>query len=112
MKQFLVRYFPATKVHIGLAVFWALLAIPGITLWNKSILFVIAVSLYANFVGHISSYQAAASAGVDQSTHDKLNAIADALAHLMELSDSPKLQPYIDELRHTVGIEKQVDRQE
>lgn len=81
---------------------WALLAIPGVLLWKESILFVIIVSIYANFVGHISSYQAAASAGVDQATHDKLNAIADAL------SDYLREQGYNDhanELRRTVGLE-------
>jgi hypothetical protein len=38
---------------------WALLAIPGVLWWAESILFVILVSLYANFVGEISAGEAA-----------------------------------------------------
>lgn len=97
------KYCTAVKVHLTLAGFWALLAIPGVTLWKDSILFVIAVSIYANFVGHISSYQAAASAGVDDATHEKLNAIADALADFLEASGFPERAC---ELRNTVGLEE------
>lgn len=67
------------------------------------------MSAYALAAAHLASYQAAASSGVDEASRLKLNALADALAHFMENSDnhSDYLQPYVDELRRTVGIEKQ-----
>jgi hypothetical protein len=42
-------------------VVWALLAIPTLLIWKDSILWVATMSLYANFVGHWSAYQAARS---------------------------------------------------
>ena len=110
MKKFLARHLEATKVHLALSGLWALLVIPGVTLWKESITFVVMVSIYANFVGHVSSYQAAKSAGVDEATRLKLNAIADALANFMENSEEgTRLQSFVDELRRTVGIEKELD---
>ena len=38
---------------------WALLVIPTLLFWKSSILWVAAMSLYANFIGHWSAYQAA-----------------------------------------------------
>jgi hypothetical protein len=102
MRHFFAKNLTAVKIHIALASFWVLIAIPGVTLWKDSILFVIAVSIYANFVGHISSYQAAASAGVDDATHEKLNAIADALADFLAECGHPD---HATELRRTVGLE-------
>lgn len=45
--------------HVAMMGVWALLAIPAVLWWKESILFVILVSLYANWVGHFSSWQAA-----------------------------------------------------
>lgn len=45
--------------HIILASVWVLLLIPTMLWWSKSVLWVIVISLYANFVGHWSAYQAA-----------------------------------------------------
>jgi hypothetical protein len=55
------RLAPRHKVwiHRILALVWALLAIPGVLWWAESILFVILVSLYANFVGEVSASEAA-----------------------------------------------------
>lgn len=52
---------PATlrHLHATLTCAWALLAIPGVLLWRESVPFLVAVSIYANFVGHFSSWQAA-----------------------------------------------------
>lgn len=47
------------QVHLALAVGWALLAVPTILWWSKSILWVLMISVYANFVGHISAAEAA-----------------------------------------------------
>ena len=47
------------KVHGGLTIAWFLLAIPAVLFWRHSVPFLVYVSVYANFVGHWSSYQAA-----------------------------------------------------
>jgi hypothetical protein len=38
---------------------WAALLVPTLLWWRDSILWVAAMSLYANFIGHWSAYQAA-----------------------------------------------------
>lgn len=38
---------------------WAVLAIPTVLVWRESVLWVAVMSLYANFVGHWSAYDAA-----------------------------------------------------
>lgn len=38
---------------------WAILAIPTILIWKESILWVAFMSLYANFIGHFSAFDAA-----------------------------------------------------
>lgn len=55
---------PRTQLwlHIVGAVVWALLFYPGMTSWRDSIPFLVFVSLYANFVGHLSGVAAAAAA--------------------------------------------------
>jgi hypothetical protein len=45
--------------HLTFMSVWALLAIPTVLLWKKSILWVAFMSLYANFIGHFSAWQAA-----------------------------------------------------
>lgn len=79
------------------------------------------MSCYALAVGHLSSYEAAASAGVDDETHRKLNALADGVADLMQVvagllpndtqgrQAATKLQSDASELRHVVGIEQDID---
>jgi hypothetical protein len=47
------------KVHGALTIGWFLLAIPAVLWWKNSVPFLVYVSVYANFVGHWSSYQAA-----------------------------------------------------
>lgn len=44
--------------HYVLAGVWALLLIPTLLLWKSSVLWVAAMSLYANFVGHLSAAKA------------------------------------------------------
>lgn len=51
--KFLVRY------HFYMMLVWLLLGIPTILFWKESILWVAFMSLYANFVGHFSAYDAA-----------------------------------------------------
>ncbi len=38
---------------------WACLAVPTVLVWNDSILWVALISVYANVVGHWSSWEAA-----------------------------------------------------
>lgn len=54
--------------HLIMMVVWGLLAIPTVLLWKESILWVAFMSLYANFVGHFSGWDAArAEEKVDKS---------------------------------------------
>lgn len=52
---------PATwvKIHATLACVWALLMIPSLLYWKESLVWVIAMSCYANFAGSMASLQAA-----------------------------------------------------
>ncbi|MFZ6005620.1 MAG: hypothetical protein ACOYXM_16980 [Actinomycetota bacterium] len=45
--------------HLVMMIVWALLAVPTVLLWKESILWVAFMSLYANFVGHFSGWDAA-----------------------------------------------------
>lgn len=46
------------RFHLTMMCMWALLAIPGLLWWRESILFVMLLSLYANFAGEFAAYQA------------------------------------------------------
>jgi hypothetical protein len=48
----------AAVLHYCLAGVWALLVIPTLLFWKNSVLWVAAMSLYANFVGHLSAAKA------------------------------------------------------
>jgi hypothetical protein len=47
------------RFHLAMMFVWAFLAIPTVLLWKESILWVAFMSLYANFVGHFSGWDAA-----------------------------------------------------
>jgi hypothetical protein len=49
----LVRY------HLVMMIVWLVLIIPTVVWWKESILWVAFMSLYANFVGHFSGWDAA-----------------------------------------------------
>ena len=40
------------------AIVWGLLLVPGLLVWQQSILFVIIMSIYANFIGSLASQHA------------------------------------------------------
>jgi hypothetical protein len=48
----------AAVAHYCMAAVWALLVIPTLLFWSNSVLWVAAMSLYANFVGHLSAAKA------------------------------------------------------
>lgn len=54
------RFVPSLRqIHAFLTVLWLVLAIPAVLSWRNSVPFLVFVSVYANFVGHWSSWQAA-----------------------------------------------------
>ncbi len=109
--------FKSTKLHLALTAVWVVLMWPTVTLWSESVLWVGIMSCYALAIGHISSYEAANSAGVDEATHRKLNALASGMADIMEalivvMPSTPegdqsvtKIQGDLVELREVVGLE-------
>lgn len=105
--------FKSPRLHVGLAIFWAVAFIPIAMFWPDSVLLVLFISCYANFVGHVSAYEASASAGVDDPTRVKLTVLAKAVADLMEAvaKDSTndttreELEANIVELRQAVELD-------
>jgi len=47
------------KFHLFMMCVWASLLIPTIIWWKESILWVASMSLYANWIGHFSAFDAA-----------------------------------------------------
>jgi hypothetical protein len=47
------------RFHLVAMVAWALLAVPMCLWWRDSVFFVALISVYANFIGHWSAWQAA-----------------------------------------------------
>lgn len=79
----------AKGLHLFLAGVWVLLLLPSLLWWSESILWVITISLYANFVGHLSAAQAAQAEGVDGHTREQLDWIVQKLKQLeLELEES------------------------
>jgi hypothetical protein len=54
-----VSFLSSPRLHLVMSYVWALLVIPTLLFWKSSILWVAAMSLYANFIGPWSAYQAA-----------------------------------------------------
>jgi hypothetical protein len=48
--------------NTALALAWAVLFIPGLLFWRESVPFLVFVSIYANFVGHLSGVAGAIAA--------------------------------------------------
>lgn len=103
MRNFLKKTKTAARVHLILAAVWLTMILPTLIWWKESVLWIGLMSCYALFAAHVASYQAADSAGVDDATHKKLNALADSLADFLEHSGYPG---HANELRYTVGLEK------
>jgi len=59
------------RIYSIIAVAWVLLMIPSLLWWKDSLLWVIAMSCYANFAGSMASLQAA-RADVNSSTAEDL----------------------------------------
>ncbi len=50
-------------LHLVMMVVWAGLLVPTLLWWTESVLWVAIMSLYANFIGHFSAYDAARAEG-------------------------------------------------
>ena len=50
------------RLNAALAGIWFCLFVPGLASWRESVPFLVFVSIYANFVGHLSGVAAAAGA--------------------------------------------------
>ena len=48
-----------SKIHLVLAIVWALLVIPTVWVWSDSVLFVNIASVWANVVAHLAGWSAA-----------------------------------------------------
>lgn len=53
MVQWMVRF------HLWATVLFAILIAPSVTLWKDSVPYLVAISVWANFAGHLSAWQAA-----------------------------------------------------
>ena len=47
------------KLHLVMMVVWAVALIPTLLWWRESILWIAFLSLYANWIGHFSAWDAA-----------------------------------------------------
>jgi fatty acid desaturase len=65
--------------HVVLALFWALMTIPTLIFWSNSVAVVLIYSVYALFVGHIASFEAARNEGVDRKTFEQLKLVTEEL---------------------------------
>lgn len=43
------------RLNVAMCVVWAALFLPGLLSWRDSVPFLVFVSIYANFVGHLSA---------------------------------------------------------
>lgn len=50
------------RLNIALCCAWAALFVPGLLSWRESVPFLVFVSIYANFVGHLSAVAGAVAA--------------------------------------------------
>lgn len=72
----LERFTPSPEimvvVHFGLTIGWAIsLPVAIVTGWVYSLLFISACSIYANFVGHFSAFEATVSALLTKQNEDE-----------------------------------------
>lgn len=49
------------QLHFALTILWLVLLVPTLVWWRESIVWLVIISWYANFVGQWSAYQAARS---------------------------------------------------
>lgn len=47
------------RIHMASAIIWLALCVPTLLWWTQSVRFLVFASLWANVVGHASSWQAA-----------------------------------------------------
>jgi uncharacterized membrane protein len=59
------------RFHFVAMIVWASLAIPTVLIWRESLLWVAFMSLYANFVGHFSGWDAARAEQIAEEAADE-----------------------------------------
>lgn len=50
------------RLNVALCALWGVLFVPGLLWWRESVPFLVFVSIYANFVGHLSGIAGAVAA--------------------------------------------------
>jgi hypothetical protein len=53
------QFLHSARFHLIMSCAWAVMLVPTLLWWKSSILWVAAMSLYANFIGHWSALQGA-----------------------------------------------------
>lgn len=61
-----VGFFGTPRFHLIMCGIWIVLLVPSLLFWPNSVLWVIFLSLYANFASHFSAYQGARSEQASQ----------------------------------------------
>lgn len=70
-----------SRFQFILTTIWAVLFVPALLLWKESVPFLVFVSVYANFVGHLSAWEAAKAAEASaQSFQDAKDAADDSIS--------------------------------
>lgn len=65
-----MKWLRTPKFHLALVIAWALLLVPTVLWWKESILWVAAMSLYANVASHWSAYQGARAERAEREDQD------------------------------------------
>jgi hypothetical protein len=52
-------FFHSSRFHLLATAAWLVLLAPTLLWWRESVAWIVLMSWYANFIGHISAYQAA-----------------------------------------------------
>lgn len=102
--------------HFVMMVMWALLLVPTLVWWKESILWIAAMSLYANFVGHFSGWDAArAEARVEAEQHERNAAVEhqrheESMTTIASLDELTRLATAADDLYVRVSAGPDDDR--
>ena len=65
------------RMHFWAAVLFAVLIVPSVTWWKDSVPYLVAISVWANLAGHLSSWQAARVEERQEATQEDQAALLD-----------------------------------